>query len=115
MKAAQGATRAKSYGRDNAYVCDRCRGVIFTRDMEEGVTPFMLPCLADVACIGLMASKMYRVPAGVVPHYQWRKPTAEEYARMTVSSRRHIDQGGLEIYAATMLDPATVRPRPFKP
>lgn len=111
----QPTTRAKAYGKHNAYTCGDCRRVIFTFDVDDGVTPFTIPCLADANCRGWMRSSCYRVQAGVVPHYVWRKPTPQEYAKLGRGSRQHVDQGGLEIYAATMLDPANIHPRPFKP
>lgn len=85
----------------NSYQCTTCRGIVFTEDRDEGVTPFMLDCRATEECHGDMHSAFYRLPeqaALVRPHYVWRKPTSEEYAAMSKDMKFHIDQGGLEIY-----------------
>lgn len=90
----------------NSYQCTICQGIIFTEEKDEGVTPFMLPCLATSECDGEMHSAFHRLPeqaARVRPHYEWRKPTPEEYAVMGPNMKTHIDNGGLEIYPMSPL------------
>ena len=40
----------------NAYTCDGCHRTIVTKDIDEGVTPFMIDCRD---CDGLMKSHFY--------------------------------------------------------
>lgn len=57
----------RAWGRKNLYVCDTCRGVIATEDVDEGVTPAFLACRADGTedwdtpkkCKGTMQSQWY--------------------------------------------------------
>ena len=88
-------------GKRNSYQCTTCRGIIFTEDKDEGVTPFMLKCRATEGCDGTMESAFYRLPeqaALVRPHFIWRKPTPEEYVTMSLGMKAHVDQGGLDLY-----------------
>lgn len=58
---------ARKFGRKNLYVCDTCRGVIATIDVDEGTTPAFLACRADGTeefdredkCKGMMQSQWY--------------------------------------------------------
>lgn len=112
-------SRAKSYGTRNAYKCEACGGLIITQDIEEGVTPFLLPCVATSGCMGMMKSACYRGPLGgpdaipLRPHYVWRKPTPKEYAKLSKQMKHHVDQGGLDIYPLDPIDVNTVPPRPL--
>lgn len=85
----------------NRYTCERCRGTVITIDREEGVTPFMVRCRADVfakgGCGAFMVSSFYRDVEGV-PTFEWRKPTKAEYRKYSPEMRDHVDQGGLCIY-----------------
>lgn len=89
-----------SEGRLNRYVCERCGGQIITVDADDGVTPFGLMCLATPNCSGMMYSSFYQHVSGE-PTYEWRKPSAAEYAQMSAAMREHVDLGGLELYLRT--------------
>ena len=110
--------RAASYGTRNWYTCEACSVIVLTEDKEDGVTPFFLPCVATEGCPGMMKSGVYRGPLGgkeaipIRPHYVWRKPTASEYAVMSPPMKRHVDQGGLDIYPLAPIDLRTLAPRP---
>lgn len=91
--------RAESFAtRLNRYTCQKCGGHIITVDREHGVTPFALRCRATKDCGGDMYSSFYRAVDGM-PTYEWRKPDPVEYASMSREMRRHVDQGGLNLYA----------------
>jgi hypothetical protein len=81
----------------NQYTCQKCGKATITIDRDEGVTPFMLICRATQGCGGASYSSMYQRVSGV-PTYEWRKPTAAEYAAYSPDMRHHVDQGGLDIY-----------------
>lgn len=94
-------------GRLNIYTCDVCRAHIVTRDVDEGVTPFMLPssdycpnkCRGDKPGGAHMTSSMYRV---------WDQSMREEYqwylhpnpAQLPRALREHSEKGGLQIRKA---------------
>ena len=86
----------------NKYTCDKCGGSVITIDREAGVTPMFIACCAPsderLACMGRMASSMYRGVGGE-PSFEWRKPNADEYSALDRSTREdHVDRGGLLIY-----------------
>lgn len=89
-------------GKKNRYCCEVCKKSIITVDRDEGVTPFMLPCMRTEGCKGPMTSRFYQVEdVWPEPVYEWRKPTPKQYKRMSPAMREHIDMGGLEIYPIT--------------
>lgn len=111
---AKAKTRAEAYGKRNAYTCEKCAKVVITEDLEEGVTPFLIGCLATEGCMGMMRSACYRVTGPEIrPHYHWRKPTKQEYKAMSKPMKQHIDQGGLEIYPVVNVEPRSLKPRPL--
>lgn len=86
----------------NKYACDKCGGSVITIDREMGVTPMFIACRAPrdegLACMGMMASSMYRGVSGE-PSFEWRAPTIEERAGLdTYTLEQHVDRGGLLIY-----------------
>lgn len=91
-------------GKLNIYTCDRCRSHIVTRDMAEGVTPFMLPsakycpnqCGQEPREWVAMTSSFYRVwDQRMQEDYQWYRPDdGEPY---DPAYRDHVDRGGLVI------------------
>jgi hypothetical protein len=81
-------------GKLNIYTCDTCRGHIVTRDMDEGVTPFMTSCHATEGCKGSMQSSMYRVfDQTMLESHQWFRP--EITPDMKPHTRDHVSKGGL--------------------
>lgn len=88
-------------GKKNKYTCDVCGGAVVTIDIDEGVTPFMLPCYATKDCGGTMTSGFYAARDLGEPQYEWRKPTPKQYRRMSPAMKDHVDRGGLELYPAT--------------
>lgn len=87
-------------GKTNVYACAECRGATVTIDVDEGVTPFSIPCLANGeagVCQGIARSCMYRpamFPRDVelTPRFEWYKPKVEH---VELSCRDHVAAGGL--------------------
>lgn len=78
----------------NIYVCQACNGHIVTLDVDEGTTPFMIPCKATLGCKGVMRSSMYRVfDQTMAEGWQWYKPTNAE--AVAPPYREHVRMGGL--------------------
>lgn len=59
----------------NAYRCPDCGKDTVTRDIHEGTTPSMMMCMATPGCQGKAQSRWYRVPDGLVPIWEWFRPT----------------------------------------
>lgn len=80
----------------NIYTCTECRGHIVTKDVDEGVTPFMISCEAKIDCLGAMESSFYRVwDQRIAPSHHWYKPGPAEHAALIPGYREHVDKGGL--------------------
>lgn len=83
-------------GQKNIYVCRECRGHIVTVDLDEGVTPFLLPCKETLKCVGLMQSSMYRVyDQEIKADWEWYKPTMDERRKLNPFAQEHVTMGGL--------------------
>jgi len=83
-------------GKKNIYVCQKCFGHIITRDLVEGVTPFMMKCRVDDECGGRMESSMYRVfRQDMRASHEWYAPDAAELATQSHGVRDHCSKGGL--------------------
>lgn len=91
-------------GKLNIYTCERCRSHIVTRDIDEGVTPFMLPsreycpqrCGAEPREWVNMTSSFYRVwDQRIQEDFQWYRPKDGEAVEPAL--RNHVERGGLII------------------
>ena len=96
-------------GRLNIYVCEACRSHIVTRDVDEGVTPFMLSsaeycpkgCVSEKPGGVHMSSSFYRVwDQRIREDYQWYAPGPEESAGLNPYHADHVERGGLLIRKA---------------
>lgn len=81
----------------NIYICQACGGHIVTKDVVDGVTPFMLQCKCTSECTGHMHSSMYRVfdPEGKLKwDHEWYRPVImnPSWGPATID---HINRGGL--------------------
>ena len=63
--------------RINRYTCNQCRQSIVTKDVDEGVTPFMIGCQFD-HCGGMMTSSFYMVVAGVSHTHEFYKANGDD-------------------------------------
>ncbi len=89
-------------GKKNIYTCEKCGGHIVTVDLDRGVTPFMVDCMATPACGGMMQSSMYRVfDQTMRADHEWYRPSDFALATMTPRVRRHVEHGGLLIRKRT--------------
>lgn len=93
-------------GRVNVYVCPRSHESV-TVDVDAGVTPATIPCLAPADCPFLAVSKGYPpFPDGPPePTHEWFRPNRAEYRRSPPGTRAHIDRGGLLLRPARHLNP----------
>lgn len=82
-------------GKVNIYQCELCRGIIVTKDVDEGVTPFSIDCRATEGCRGLMTSLMYRVAQQTTVTHVWYKPAVLD--DLAPHAREHVERGGLII------------------
>ena len=97
-------------GRENVYTCDKCGGYTVTRDVDDGVTPFMIGCRSsgkEGDCDGKAYSSFYpkgprpaRIPA---PSWEWYKPSDAEVSAMPESWRDHFRRGGLNLRKIEMV------------
>lgn len=89
----------------NQYVCEGCGYVTTTVNRAEGTTPFLILCPRRPKCRGMARSRFYRVAPGVVPSYEWYRPEGEPLAKLNLSTREHVELGGL------LLRPIADRPK----
>ena len=84
----------------NCYICKDCGVTIYSRDLDEGVTPFIKMC---TRCKGDAYSQSYRLPhdftIGNVPKdaplIEWYRPSKLRVMFMHRWTREHIRRGGL--------------------
>lgn len=85
--------------RYNGYICERCGKGYLTLDIDNGVTPMFMPCLATQGCEGRAHSMMYpegEPPAELgEPIIHWYKPTGEEFKKLSPAVQQHVSRGGL--------------------
>lgn len=102
-------SNGRTYGRVNAYKCQSCKNLIVTKDVEDGVTPFMIECRK---CEGDMYSAFYKVPQDLPHDAEWRSEFPPDYdAESKRISQDHRDNGGLFLH---YLNPEPERQRAFK-
>lgn len=88
-------------GRKNIYACKDCGSHIVTVDKDQGVTPFMIRCVATHCEApngrkGMMQSSMYRVfdPDNIIrPSYEWYRPGLAQI--LSIGEAEHVKRGGL--------------------
>ena len=109
----------ETWPRLNLYKCRECEGEVFTLDVADGTTPFMLPCIAHKEsvilnagggnarpkCHGQMQSCFYAVKPEEIPlpdvRYEWRYATLPEYQAYRakhMSLATHVADGGLVLH-----------------
>lgn len=83
-------------GRKNLYLCETCGHGFVSIDLDEGVAPFMSPCLN---CAAMAHSMQYCAPqamlADMTPAVEWYRPNSRAFARARPALKAHIEQGGL--------------------
>lgn len=77
----------------NRYTCPDGHQTI-TIDIDDGTTPMFLNCRTN-ACGKQATSSFYQVPDGLLPEYEWYKPT--DIKKVEKISRDHVRRGGLLI------------------
>lgn len=103
--------------RINGYTCQKCKITIYTIDRDEGVTPFMIPCLSNIKklsslvhyphnrrrnCNGDMYSHFYNVAPKNVPTFEWFKPNPNQRNLLGIKiynevMKDHFKNGGLDL------------------
>lgn len=84
-------------GRKNVYVGEACGLHTVTVDRDDGVTPFMITCRADL-CRGKARSSFYRVDQRLRASHEWYRPdeaTVTREERKHPGTREYVAQGGL--------------------
>lgn len=89
----------RKYGRVNIYRCKDCGWSVVTKDVDDGVTPFLIACRA--CSKGLAQSSFYNVRQDLDHAAEWRHEMPEEY-KGDRDSIKHFEQGGLFLF---WLDP----------
>lgn len=88
-------TKIDLKNRVNCYICQTCRLITKTIDVDAGVTPFMHTC---EHCGQTAHSTFYK---DIAPHLQptqeWYRPTLGQCYRMKGGLLDHILQGGLDV------------------
>lgn len=85
----------ESAGQVNRYICEKCKAVHGTINLNTGTTPFLIGC-RNPDCIGMAQSTMYRLPAGRTGcGWAWYRPIPEIYRRLSLQEQEHILAGGL--------------------
>jgi len=82
--------------RVNCYVCE-CGHITKTKDVDQGVTPFMFTC---EACGGTARSTMYKDIAPMKkPTFEWYRPKLKQVQKMRKKEEGlldHVLRGGLD-------------------
>lgn len=83
--------------RVNCYVCQTCKHITKTKDIDSGVTPFMSHC---ESCGNYAQSTFYKDIAPDQPHtWEWFRPSLKQVLKMRKNEGMldHILSGGLEL------------------
>lgn len=89
----------------NCYTCRACGARHVTRNVDAGVTPFLIQCRR---CGDMASSCFYRVDQSTAPGFEWYRPDAAEREALTPELREWVDGGRLllrEIPARAPDDP----------
>lgn len=90
----------------NSYVCPRCGRRTVTRDIHEGVTPFLIRC--PKCGEGLAQSSFYRSDQFQDAEVLWIRPTTGELVESD-----HVKKGGLiPVAASQALRPISLQKQP---
>jgi predicted RNA-binding Zn-ribbon protein involved in translation (DUF1610 family) len=81
-------------GKINIYKCNKCGKKHITKDLEEGVTPFMIGC-RNPGCNGDAQSSFYRADQSLDPEWEWYRPDEKEAKEISMSTFEHVKNGGL--------------------
>lgn len=94
--------------RENVYTCHLCGVMQVTVDVDEGVSPFMIPC-ATKECMGPRTSAFYpRAPRPTslpAPTHEWFMPCMAELPEFSESDREHVLNGRLLLRKRTDREP----------
>ena len=72
----------------NSYKCRKCDTITITVDRDQGTTPFIMRC---PECNGEAESSLYRTFQRAIPTHEWYHPTEEEYAKLSIIEKDHVD------------------------
>lgn len=83
--------------RVNCYVCQKCRHITKTIDVDAGVTPFMHTC---ESCGDMAQSTFYKdVAPNLKPTQEWYRPSLKQVLKMRSDEGMldHVLKGGLDV------------------
>lgn len=85
----------ESIGQVNKYICEQCRAVHGTVNLNTGTTPFLIRCQAGCNT-GMAQSLCYNLPPGSTgAGWCWYRPNPMHFARLPMVEQEHILRGGL--------------------
>jgi RNase P subunit RPR2 len=79
----------------NCYTCENCGHVTKTKDIDPGVTPFIMQC---PACKETATSSFYNdIAPHIEPSVEWYRPSLEETMKLRKNpgTLEHVLHGGL--------------------
>jgi len=82
--------------RVNCYVCQTCRHITKTKDIDAGVTPSMFTC---EICGNIAYSSFYKdIATDKKPTFEWFRPSLEQTIKMRKKPALldHVLNGGLD-------------------
>ena len=85
-------------GQINIYICENCEHQIITINLDDGVTSAFIDCVLSTypKCLGIMASRFYRVPQDLDHTHEWHIPDEDDFdEELNAGVRHHVEQGGL--------------------
>ena len=95
--------------KENSYRCEKCRILIVTVDVDDGVTSAFIECseFGRKNCTGTMASSFYMMSEEMPKAtYEWYRPrSAKEIREVDANALDHIQRGGLLIRKRTDAKP----------
>lgn len=88
-------TKVDLTNRVNCYVCQTCKHVTKTIDIDSGVTPFMHTCFK---CGNVAHSTFYTdIAPHLKPVQEWYRPTLKQCFKMKDGILEHVLKGGLDV------------------
>ncbi len=80
------------------YRCDGCGRAVVTQEVDYGYIAPGIPCQVTVGC-GTMWREFHtgtpQALQGVIPMFEWYRPTCAEFGTLDPKTQEHVSQGNL--------------------